>query len=156
MLIREKASRAKGVCRLRYLHSYHIKHLAWDLAYGGCSIYGSLSLSAKDELWWSSRMNTGPSVRSLYINPVIGRTYYLLVFGFLSDYKKRKGFPGGSDSKESACNASDQSSIPRLGKSPGEGNGYPLQYSCLENSMKRGVWETVIHGVAKSQTWLSN
>jgi len=46
-----------------------------------------------------------------------------------------KGFPGGSQYKESACNAGDPRSIPGLGKSPGEGNGYPLQYSCLENSM---------------------
>ena len=45
------------------------------------------------------------------------------------------GFPGGSDSKESACNAGDPGSIPGLGRSPGEGDGYPLQYSCLENPM---------------------
>ena len=49
------------------------------------------------------------------------------------------GFPGGSDSKESACNAGDTDSIPRLGRSPGEGNGNPLQYSCLENPMDRGA-----------------
>ena len=48
-------------------------------------------------------------------------------------------FPGGSDSKESACNAGDSGSIPESGRSPGEGNGYPLQYSCLENSMDRGA-----------------
>ena len=50
------------------------------------------------------------------------------------------GFPGGSDGKESACNAGDLGSIPGLGRSPAEGNGYPLQYSCLENSMNRGAW----------------
>ena len=50
------------------------------------------------------------------------------------------GFPGGSDSRESACNAGDLKSIPDLGKSPGEGNGYPLQYSGLENYMDRGAW----------------
>ena len=50
------------------------------------------------------------------------------------------GFPGGSNSKESACNAGDSGSIPGLGRSPGEGNGYPLQYSCPENSMDRGAW----------------
>jgi len=49
-------------------------------------------------------------------------------------------FPGGSDAKESACNAGDPSSIPELRRSPGEGNGYPLQYSCLENSIKRRTW----------------
>ena len=49
------------------------------------------------------------------------------------------GFPGGSDGKESACNVGDLGSIPRLGRFPGEGNGYPLQYLCLENSMDRGA-----------------
>ena len=62
------------------------------------------------------------------------------------------GFPDGSDSKESACNAGDLGSIPGLGRSPGEGSGYPLQYSGLENSMDRGVWQATVHGVAKSQT----
>ena len=65
------------------------------------------------------------------------------------------GFPGGSAGKESGCNAGDLGSIPGLGRSPGEGNGYPLQYSCLENSMDRGAWQATIYGVAKSQTWLS-
>ena len=53
---------------------------------------------------------------------------------------RAQGFPGGSDTKESACNAGDMSLIPGLGRSPGEGNGYPLQYSCLENCMDRGAW----------------
>ena len=50
------------------------------------------------------------------------------------------GFPGGSDNKESVCNARNLGLIPELGRSPGEGNGYPLQYSCLENSMDREAW----------------
>ena len=66
------------------------------------------------------------------------------------------GFPGGSDGKESACNAGDPGSVPGSGKSPGEGNGYPLQYPCLENSMDREAWRTAVHGVSKSQTRLSN
>ena len=61
-------------------------------------------------------------------------------------------FSGGSDSKESACNARDPGSILGLGKSPGEGNGNTLQYSCLGNSMDRGVWRAIVPGVAKSQT----
>ena len=65
-------------------------------------------------------------------------------------------FPGGSDSKASACNAGDPSSIPGLGRSPGEGNGNPLQYSCLENPMDRGAWQATVHGVAESWTRLSN
>ena len=60
-------------------------------------------------------------------------------------------FPGGSDSKESACNAGDLGSIPGSGRSPGEGNGYPLQYSCLESPMDKGAWRATVHGVSKSQ-----
>ena len=67
-----------------------------------------------------------------------------------------KGFPGGSDGKASARNAGDLGSIPGLGRSSGEGNGNPLQYSCLENSMDGGAWWATVHGVAKSQTWLSH
>ena len=62
------------------------------------------------------------------------------------------GFLGGSDSKESSCNAGDLGLIPGLGRSLGDGNGYPFQYSCLENSMDRGAWWATVHGVAKSQT----
>ena len=66
------------------------------------------------------------------------------------------GFPSGSDGKDSACNAGDPNSIPGLGGSPVEGNGNPLQYSCLENSMDRGDWWAMVHGIAKSQTRLSD
>ena len=65
-------------------------------------------------------------------------------------------FPGGSDGKVSACNVGDLASIPRLGRYPGAGNGNPLQYSCLENSMDRGAWWATVHGVAKSRTQLSD
>ena len=61
------------------------------------------------------------------------------------------GFPGGSNGKEPVCNAGDPCLIPGLGRSPGEGNGNPLQYSCVEHSMDRGA-----HWVAKSRTQLSN
>ena len=66
------------------------------------------------------------------------------------------GLPGGSDSKESACSAGDLTSISGSGTSPGEGNGYLLQYSYLENSMDREAWWATVHGVAKSWTPLSN
>ena len=66
------------------------------------------------------------------------------------------GFPGGSDGKEYACNVGDLDSIPGLGRSPGEGNGNPLQYPCLENPMDRRAWQAPVHWVAKSQTQLSN
>ena len=64
--------------------------------------------------------------------------------------------PSGSDGKESACNAGDLGSIPGMGRAPRERNGYPLQYSCLENSMDRGARCTTVHKVAKNQTWLTN
>ena len=66
------------------------------------------------------------------------------------------GFPGGSDGKESACNMGYPGSIPGLGRSPGEVNGNLFHYSCLENSMDRGVWQATVHGIAKSQTWLGD
>ena len=62
------------------------------------------------------------------------------------------GFPGGSEGKASACNAGDPGSIPGSGRSLGEGNGNPLQYSCLENPMDRGAWWATVHGVAESDT----
>ena len=65
-----------------------------------------------------------------------------------------KGFPGGAEVKTSACNVGDLGSIPGWGRSPGEGNGNPLQYSCLENPMEGGAWWATVHRVAKSQTRL--
>ena len=64
--------------------------------------------------------------------------------------------PGGLEGKMSAYNAGDLGSIPELGRSPGEGNGNPLQYSCLENPMDGGAWEAAVHGVTKSWTQLSD
>ena len=74
------------------------------------------------------------------------------IYTLLSDVS----FPGGSDGKVSACNVGDPGSIPGLGRSPGEGNGNLLQYSCLENSMDWGAWWATVHVVIKSQTWLSD
>ena len=71
-------------------------------------------------------------------------------------YTHLRGFPGGSNGKESARKAGDPGSIPGSGRSPAEGNGNPLQYSCLENSMERGTWRAVVHEIAKSQTRLSD
>ena len=66
------------------------------------------------------------------------------------------GFSGGSDGKESTCDAGDLGLIPGLGRSSGEGNSYPLQYSGLENSMDRGAWQATVHGVTKRWTQLSD
>ena len=65
-----------------------------------------------------------------------------------------QGFPGDSEGKLSACNAGDLDSIPRSGRSPGGGSGFPLQYSCLENPVDRGAWQATVHGVAKNRTRL--
>ena len=73
---------------------------------------------------------------------------------FLRNAIDVEGFPWGSDSEESACNAGEPGSVPGSGRSPGEGNSNPLQYSCLENSMDRGAWEATVHGVGKSWTRL--
>ena len=66
------------------------------------------------------------------------------------------GFPGSSEVKASACNAGGLGSIPGSGRFPGEGNGNPLQYSCLENPMDGGAWWVTVHGVTKSRTRLSD
>ena len=71
-------------------------------------------------------------------------------------YIRPKSFPGGSDDKESACNAGDPGLNPGSGRSPGEGNGYSLQYSCQANPMDRGAWRATVHGVTKIETRLSD
>ena len=69
-----------------------------------------------------------------------------------SSFLLDEGFLVGSDGKESTCNVGDLDLIPGLERFPGEGDGYPVQYSCLENSMERGAWQATVHGIAKSWT----
>ena len=76
-------------------------------------------------------------------------TYGLITSGYM-------GFPGGSDSRESTCNAGNLGSVPGLGRSPGGGHGNPFWYSCLENPHGQRSWWTTVHGVAKSQIQLSD
>ena len=77
-------------------------------------------------------------------------------WNFERQHEYLSGFAGDSDSKESACSAGDPGLIPGSGSSLGEGNGYPFQYFCLENSMDRGAWRTTVHGTAKRRTRPSN
>ena len=84
-----------------------------------------------------------PPQASCFVVLLIALTIYLYIFICI---------PGSSDDKASAYNAGDLGSIPGSGRSPGEGNGNPLQYSCLENPMDLGAWWATIHGVAKSRT----
>ena len=86
----------------------------------------------------------------------LGFVILFCAFCTCSNFSKSKGFiKGGSEVKASAWNAGDQGSIPGSGRSPGEGNGKPLQYSCLENPKNGGAWWAAVHGVAKSRTRLS-
>ena len=77
------------------------------------------------------------------------------IFKYFKIYLYKVEFPGGSEDKASACHVGDPGLIPGLGRSSGEGNGKPLQYSCLENPMDRGSWRAIVHRVAKSQTRLN-
>ena len=86
--------------------------------------------------------------------PLFHSFYGWVVFHCVYEYIW--GFYGGSDGKESTCSAGDLDSIPGSGRSPGEGNGYPLQYSFLENSTDRKAWWAIVHGVTKNQTQLSS
>ena len=90
----------------------------------------------------------------------LGAEAYLMCISFRLKLKgflwHLGGFPGDSYGKEFSCNARDPSSVPGLGRSLGERNGNPLQYSCLENPMDRGAWWATVHGVAKSWTRLSD
>ena len=75
------------------------------------------------------------------------------IIHFLQDFSDTLlGFPGGSDGNKSACNEGDPSLFPGSGRSPGGGDGNPLQYSCLENPMDRGAWRAAVHGVTENPT----
>ena len=89
--------------------------------------------------------HTGSILFFLLISPVplLFKPVFFFFFLNTSSQKHLKGFPGGSEGKESADNAGDPDSIPGLGRSPGEGNGNPLQYSSLKNSMERGAWQAI-------------
>ena len=128
-------------------------------------------LSQNAESWWIHFISTIKAIQgAIHGNcDPLSLTLSLALVGYSSSYsnrKKGKGskpalidhlacptFPGGSEAARSAGNLG---LIPGLGKSPGEGNGNPLQYPCLENSMDRGVWQATVHGVTKSQTRLSD
>ena len=104
---------------------------------------------------WASRPQiTSPLLPALSSSPEITPKTYIARqdtgHPVKAELHIHKGFPGGSDSKESACNAGELGLIPGLGRSPGEGKGNPLQCSCLENSMDRGARWATIHGVEKS------
>ena len=116
-----------------------------------CIVYQHYASTHQQKCTLNHKDQPSPSVNSslketLLLDPVRGHGIFRFGLCNLS-----MGFPDCSVGKESACNAGDLGSVPVLGRSPGEGKGYPLQYSGLENPM-----DCIVHGVAKSQTWLSN
>ena len=133
------------------LHLCHLHPWLWRL--WGCVWLIKDSVSKKEESttvlsyssWWTGETDRGN----------VSRWSFLAWFIDLPSNNQKSGFPGGSDSKESACNVGDSGSIPGSGRSPGEGNGNTLQCSCLENPMDGGAWWATVLGVAKSRTQLS-
>ena len=97
---------------------------------------------------WAGRVRHGWATKLNWIC----RYKHVCIFAWVTI----EDFPGSSEGKESASNAEDPDLIPWLERSPGEGNGNPLQYSCLENFMDRGAWQCTVPGVTKSVTWLSD
>jgi len=104
-----------------------------------------------DWRWWEwAQIPAGPSLQiPAFLGSSICPSFPTLCLSSLH------GFPGASDGKESTCNAGDTDLILGSGRTPGERNDTPLQYSCLENSMERGAWQVTVLGVAKSRTWPS-
>ena len=137
-------------CPLRILRRYKppfLKCEAWvcwaDIRCRVISLNTTFSGKRRDDLAWIKRTATRSQV------PVTPTQHA---------YQEDKGFPDGSVYKESACNARDRgdaSLVPGSGRSPGGGNGNPLQYSCLKNPMDGEAWWTTVHGVTMSRTWLS-
>ena len=110
----------------------------------------------------SGEGNGNPLQCSCLENPRDGGAWWAAVYGVAQSRPRLKrlsssSFPGGSEGKASACNVGDPGSIPGLGTSPGEGNGNPLQFSCLENPMDRGDWQAAVHGVTRvGHDWVIN
>ena len=104
---------------------------------------------------WKGKTPLLPEENSLYILREVKNRETSILYSLNIQFKlSLQGFPGGSDGKASACNAGDQGLIPESGRSPREGNGNPLQYSCLKNPMDRGPWRATVHEAAK--IWLSD
>ena len=140
----------------------------------GCSPWGRKESDTTEQLHFHFSLscigegNGNPLQCSCLENPRDGGDLWASVYGVAQSQTQLKwlssssssrafslGSPGGSDGKESGCNAGDPDSIPGSGRSHGEGNGNPPQYSCLENPLDRGAWWATVHGVTKSQTRLS-
>ena len=141
-----EASCTPTICRWIY---YPSKTLLFSDLISGCRLFSTLIIPVSK---WNIPIFVPPSYHWEILN--LAQVFLSLLLH--ACVLLIRGYPGGSDSKESSCKAGDPGSIPELGRFPGEENGYPLQYSCLKNSMNRGAWWAIVHGVTKNQTWLSN
>ena len=138
--------------------------LRWPTLYGVCfSLNESTSylLVCLQILSWVSKnlkfnQNSCMSWSWLCMDQTLNLLQFIPWMHFWGYLVYSSGFPAGSEVKASASNARDPGSIPGSGRSPGEGNGNPLSYSCLENPIDGGAWWATVHGVAKSRTRLSN
>ena len=134
------------------IHLYPCQPMVWLVFLTGYNFNFHFSNNYEVKHFWCASLltNMTSSLKPLHIFcPFLNCIVYFLTEFWEILYSKH--FPGGSIGKESACNVGDLGSNPRLRRSPGEGIGYPLQYSGLENSM-----DCIVHGFAKSQTWLSD
>ena len=139
-----------------------------DCSLPGSSLHGILQARVLEWVAISFSRGSSPPRNRTWVSRIAGRHFNLWATTTSRNHPHfeislaehwsnlQMGFPGGSEVKVSACNVGDLGSTPGSGRSPGEGNGNPLQYSCLENPMDRGAWWATVHGVAKSQTRLSN
>ena len=123
------------------LSSIRLLATSWTAAYQAPPPMGFFQARV---LEWVAIAFSSPPIVSLRVVPVHGPWALFKVHS-----QKQEGFPGGSDGKESTCNAGDMGSLPGSGRYPGEGNDNPLQYSGLENSMDRGAWWAAVHVVTK-------
>ena len=127
----------------------------------GCSPWGCKESDTTEQLPFPFSLscmgegNGDPLQCSCLENPRDGIAWWAAVYGVTQSRTRLKWLSSSSSSgKESACNARDPSLIPGSGRFPGEGNGNPLQYPCLENSKDRGTWQATVHRIPKSWTWL--
>ena len=126
------------------------------------SVVPDFSLRTEQERWnsvltasWTNTVYLWDPLFLPFLSPLMFLQYVAWLLFIFRHCAHFWGFPGSPVGKESSCNAVDPCSIPGSGRPPGGGHGKPLQYSYLENSMDRGAWWAIVHGITKSWTWLS-